>query len=69
MVLELLMKFKIELLEYSDYASLVDYDSVKAFRDRALSPNKPVIGGAAQNQIYIFKKERPQIDIMIILFL
>ena len=49
---------KIELLEYSDYASLVDYDSVKAFRDRALSPNKPVIGGAAQNpDIYFQERE------------
>ena len=49
---------KIELLEYSDYASLIDHDSVKAFRDRALSPNKPVIGGAAQNpDIYFQERE------------
>ncbi len=49
---------KIELLEYRDYESLIDYHSLKAFRNNALSPNKPVIRGAAQNvDIYFQERE------------
>lgn len=49
---------KIEVLEYSDYASLVDQDALKAFRSRALSPNHPVTRGTAQNtDIYFQTRE------------
>jgi pyruvate-ferredoxin/flavodoxin oxidoreductase len=49
---------KIEALDYEDLASLVDQEAVKEFRDRALSPNKPVTRGTAQNpDIYFQTKE------------
>ena len=40
---------KIELLEQEDIAPLVDMDDVKRFRDRALSPERPVTRGTAGN--------------------
>ncbi len=40
---------KIELLEQEDIAPLVDMDDVKRFRDRALSPERPVTRGTAEN--------------------
>ncbi len=49
---------KIEALEYEDLASLVDYDAVKEFRDRSLSPNHPVTRGTAQNpDVYFQNRE------------
>lgn len=49
---------KIEVLEYVDYAELLDMEAVKAFRDKALSPNHPVIRGTAQNSdIYFQERE------------
>ena len=49
---------KIELLEYDELANLVDWDAVKAFRDRALNPNHPVTRGTAQNaDIYFQERE------------
>lgn len=49
---------KVEALEYDDYASLVDYKSIDDFRQRALSPNHPVIRGTAQNpDIYFQARE------------
>ena len=49
---------KIEALEYRDYAEMIDMDAVRKFRDRALSPNHPVIRGAAQNpDIYFQERE------------
>ncbi|EHJ01533.1 pyruvate ferredoxin/flavodoxin oxidoreductase [Clostridium sp. DL-VIII] len=49
---------KIEVLEYDELASLLDWDSVKAFRERALNPNHPVTRGTAQNaDIYFQERE------------
>ena len=46
---------KVELLEYIDYASLLNMEAVKAFRDSALSPNHPVTRGTAQNDDIYFQ--------------
>jgi pyruvate-ferredoxin/flavodoxin oxidoreductase len=46
---------KIEALEYRDYAEMIDMQAVKEFRDRALSPNHPVIRGTAQNSDIYFQ--------------
>jgi len=49
---------KIEVLEYDELASLLDWDSVKAFRERALNPNHPVTRGTAQNaDVYFQERE------------
>ena len=49
---------KIEVLDYSDYAGLVDQKALEAFRARALSPNHPVTRGTAQNaDIYFQTRE------------
>ena len=49
---------KIEALEYQDFASLVDYEAVERFREKALSPNHPVTRGTAQNpDIYFQTRE------------
>ncbi len=46
---------KIEALEYSDYAQMLDMAAVMEFRNRALSPNHPVIRGTAQNPDIYFQ--------------
>lgn len=46
---------KIELIDYEDFANLVDYDALKAFRDRALNPEHPTIRGTAQNPDVFFQ--------------
>lgn len=46
---------KVELLEYRDYGELLDTDAVKAFKERALSPNKPCFRGTAQNADIYFQ--------------
>ena len=46
---------KIEVLDYDDLAKLVDYDAVKAFRQRALNPNQPEVRGTAQNPDIYFQ--------------
>ncbi|WP_238882438.1 pyruvate:ferredoxin (flavodoxin) oxidoreductase [Clostridium sp. YIM B02551] len=49
---------KIEVLEYDELAKLVDWDAIKAFRERALNPNHPVTRGTAQNaDIYFQERE------------
>src|SRR6056297_1209205 len=49
---------KIETIDYDDFSKLVDYESVKAFRKRALNPEHPVTRGTAQNpDIYFQAKE------------
>lgn len=45
----------VEALEYSDYAQMIDYKAIQDFRDRALSPNHPVIRGTAQNPDIYFQ--------------
>ncbi len=49
---------KVEVLEYSDYAALLDQEALAEFRARALSPNHPVTRGTAQNpDIYFQTRE------------
>ena len=40
---------KVELLEQEDIAPLLDMEDVKRFRDRALTPERPVTRGTAEN--------------------
>jgi len=46
---------KIEMIEYEDYAKLIDMDAVKAFRDRSLNPDRPVTRGSNQNPDIFFQ--------------
>ena len=46
---------KIEIWDYDDLAEMVDWDSIQAFRDRALNPEKPVLHGSAQNPDIFFQ--------------
>ena len=46
---------KVEVLDYEDYASLVDMEALQEFRNRALSPNHPVTRGTAQNSDIYFQ--------------
>ena len=53
---------KIEQIEYEDMAKLLDYDAVKRFRERALSPEHPHQSGTAQNpDIYFQGREAANI--------
>ncbi|MTV50702.1 pyruvate:ferredoxin (flavodoxin) oxidoreductase [Heliobacillus mobilis] len=46
---------KIEVIDYEDFAKLLDEESLKAFRARALNPEHPVIRGTAQNPDIFFQ--------------
>ncbi len=46
---------KIEVLDYEDLKKLVDWDSIKTFRDNALNPEHPVTRGTAQNPDIFFQ--------------
>lgn len=46
---------KIEVIDYDDFAKLVDMDAVKAFRDNSLNPDRPVIRGSNQNPDIFFQ--------------
>ncbi len=46
---------KIEVWETEDLKEMVDMDAVKAFRDRSLNPEKPVLRGSAQNGDIFFQ--------------
>lgn len=46
---------KIEVIDYEDFAGLIDMDAVKAFRDQALNPEHPVVKGTAQNPDIFFQ--------------
>ncbi|OON99763.1 MAG: pyruvate:ferredoxin (flavodoxin) oxidoreductase [Epulopiscium sp. Nele67-Bin004] len=49
---------KVEVLDYEDYGSLIDQEALKEFRSRALSPERPVTRGTAQNpDIYFQTRE------------
>ena len=49
---------KIEVLDYDELAPLLDQEAVKAFRQRALSPDAPVTRGTAENpDIYFQHRE------------
>ena len=40
---------KVELIEDDQYRELIDEDLVRAHRDRAMNPDKPILRGTAQN--------------------
>ena len=46
---------KIEMLENEDLAGLIDKDALKAFRNRALTPERPVARGMAENPDVFFQ--------------
>lgn len=46
---------KVEVLEYNELASLIDKEALANFRNRALTPNKPVIRGTAENPDIYFQ--------------
>jgi pyruvate-ferredoxin/flavodoxin oxidoreductase len=46
---------KVELVDYEDYAKLLDKAALKAFRDGALNPEHPVLRGTAQNPDIFFQ--------------
>lgn len=46
---------KVEVLEYDKLASLIDKEALANFRNRALTPNKPVIRGTAENPDIYFQ--------------
>jgi len=46
---------KIEVLDESDYAKLIDYEALQQFRDNALNPAHPVTRGTAQNPDIFFQ--------------
>ncbi len=46
---------KIEVWDYADLAEMCDMDAVKAFRDRALNPERPVMRGSHENGDVFFQ--------------
>ena len=46
---------KVELVDYEDYAKLLDYEALQAFRENALNPEHPVLRGTAQNPDIFFQ--------------
>lgn len=46
---------KIEVIEYDDFAKLLDWEALKAFRNNALNPENPVLRGTAQNPDIFFQ--------------
>ncbi|MFC1670711.1 pyruvate:ferredoxin (flavodoxin) oxidoreductase [Spirochaetota bacterium] len=46
---------KIEVIDYKDFAKLVDYDAIQKFRLNALNPEHPVTRGTAQNPDIFFQ--------------
>ncbi len=46
---------KIELLDYEDLKKLVDTKELEKFKGRSLNPNKPLLGGTAQNDDVYFQ--------------
>ncbi|ONI38564.1 pyruvate:ferredoxin (flavodoxin) oxidoreductase [Candidatus Epulonipiscium fishelsonii] len=46
---------KIDVLEYDEYAEMLDHDALLKFRQKALSPEHPVTRGTAQNADVYFQ--------------
>ncbi|NMB98156.1 MAG: pyruvate:ferredoxin (flavodoxin) oxidoreductase, partial [Clostridiaceae bacterium] len=46
---------KIDVPDYNEIESLVDYEAIKAFRRRGLNPHHPVVRGTAQNPDIYFQ--------------
>ena len=54
---------KVEALEYDDFAKLVDYDAVEAFRNNALNPEAPLMRSTVQNpEVYFQVREASNAD-------
>ena len=51
---------KVEVMDYEVFKSLVDYEAIQAFRDRALNPEHPVTRGTAQNDDIYFQAREAQ---------
>jgi pyruvate-ferredoxin/flavodoxin oxidoreductase len=51
---------KIELMDYSVFDRLIDYDAVQKFRDEALNPENPKTRGTAQNDDIYFQGREAQ---------
>jgi len=50
---------KVDIIDYEDIAKLVDWEAIRAFKKRALNPERPVQRGTAQNpDIYFQGRER-----------
>ena len=46
---------KIEAWDYKDLAEMVDWDAIKAFRERSINPEHPVLRGSAENGDIFFQ--------------
>jgi pyruvate-ferredoxin/flavodoxin oxidoreductase len=46
---------KVEMIDYEDIKTIVDYEAIDAFKERALRPEKPVLKGTAQNPDIFFQ--------------
>jgi len=46
---------KVELLDDADFEKMIDEDAVRAHRERAMSPEKPVLRGTSQNPDTFFQ--------------
>ena len=46
---------KVEVWDYKELAEMVDYDSIKAFREKASNPANPALRGTAQNGDIFFQ--------------
>lgn len=46
---------KVEVIDYESLSKLIDTDALKAFRNRALNPENPVIRGTSQNPDIFFQ--------------
>ncbi len=46
---------KIETIEYDEFARLLDWDALNAFRNNSLNPERPVTRGTAQNPDIFFQ--------------
>ncbi|MBM3710538.1 MAG: pyruvate:ferredoxin (flavodoxin) oxidoreductase, partial [Actinobacteria bacterium] len=51
---------KVAVIDYEDFAKLVDYDALKKFKDRSLNPEHPVTRGTAQNPDIFFQAKESQ---------
>ncbi|HHT79341.1 MAG TPA: pyruvate:ferredoxin (flavodoxin) oxidoreductase [Actinobacteria bacterium] len=46
---------KVEIIDYKDYAKMLDMDALNAFRNRSMNPERPYTKGTAQNPDIFFQ--------------
>ncbi len=46
---------KVELIDYEDFAKLIDYDALNDFRAKSINPEHPIVKGTAQNPDIFFQ--------------